>query len=152
MTDLPECFTKKQQLYHGKKLQLSKIFDPAPSLTSTLKKDALILDFSAIINSQAAVTTAKTFNEFSDGIIKFVENLSSGCSHINILCDSYLDNSLKSKSHIRESRGCGQYFSFTKATNIPHDFQDNFLKHNRNKVILFLAGKLSLYSMHTRGG
>ena len=110
------------------------------------------MDFLAIVNSQAAVTTAKTFNKFSDGIIIFVENLSSGCSRINILCDGYLDNSLKSKSHIPEARGCGQYFSFTEATNIPHDFQDNFLKHNRNKVVLFLAGKLSLYSTHTREG
>ena len=52
-------------MYHGKKSQLLKIFDPTPSLTSTLKKDALILDFSVIVNSQAAVATAKTFNEFT---------------------------------------------------------------------------------------
>ena len=98
MTVLPECFTKKQQLHHGSKLQLLKIFDPTPSLTSTFKKDALIFDFSAIVNSQAAFTTAKTFNESADGIIKYVENLSSGCSRIGIFCDSYFDNSL---SHIR---------------------------------------------------
>ena len=79
MTGLPESFTKKQQMYVGNKSQLLKIFDPTPSLTAALKKNALILDFSAIVNSQAAVTTAKTFNEFADGIIKFVRNLSSGC-------------------------------------------------------------------------
>ena len=71
---------KKQQLYPSNKLQLLKIFDPTAFLTSTLKKDALILDFSAIVDSQAAVTTVKTFKELADGIIKFVENLSSGCS------------------------------------------------------------------------
>ena len=114
MTGLPECFTKKQQLYHDNKLLL------------------LILDFSAIGNSQDAVTTAKTLNEFADGIIKYVENLSSGCLRIDILCDSYFDNSLK--SHTRKSCGCGQLFPFTEATNIPNDFQGNFLRHNRNKV------------------
>ena len=73
MIDLPECFTKKQQVYHRNKSHLSKSFDPTPSLTSALKKDALILDFSAtIVNYQVAVTAAKTFNEFADGIIEFV--------------------------------------------------------------------------------
>ena len=96
---------KKQQLYPSNKLQLLKIFDPTAFLTSTLKKDALILDFSAIVDSQAAVTTVKTFKELADGIIKFVENLSSGCSRVDILCDSYFDNSLK--LHTRETRLCG---------------------------------------------
>ena len=79
MTVLPECLTKKQQMHHGSKSQLLKIFDPTLSLTSTLKKDALILDFSAIVNSQTAVTTGKTFNKFADRIIEFIKNVSSGC-------------------------------------------------------------------------
>ena len=35
-------------------------------------------------------------------------------------------------------------FPFTEATNMPRDFQGNFLRHNSNKVALnlFLAGKL----------
>ena len=76
MTSLLECFTKKRQIYHGNRSQLLKIFDPTHSLTSTFKKDAL--DFSVIVNSQTAVTTAKTFNKFADGIVKLAENLSSG--------------------------------------------------------------------------
>ena len=63
-------------MYHSNKSQLFKIFDHNSSFTSTLNKDALILNFSAIVNSQAAVATAKTFNEFADGIIEFVKNLS----------------------------------------------------------------------------
>ena len=111
MAVLTECFTKKQQMHHGSKSQLLKIFDPTPSLTTTLKKDALISDFSAIVNSQTAVTTGKTFNEFADRITEFIKNLSSGCSCSDIVCDSYFDNSLK--SHTREARGCGQLFPFT---------------------------------------
>ena len=51
MTGLPEYVTRKQQMYHGNKSQLLEIFDPTPSLTSTLKKDTLILDFLAVVNS-----------------------------------------------------------------------------------------------------
>ena len=97
MTCLPKCFKKKQNW-----------------------------NFSAIVNSQATVTTAKNFNKFAGGIIKFVQNLSSECSRIDILCDSYFDNYLK--SHTSEARGCGQYFPFTESTNIPNDFQGNFFK------------------------
>ena len=132
-------------MYHDNKSQLLKIFHPTPSLTAALKKDPLILDFSAIVNSQATVTTAKTFDEFADEVIEFVNNLSSGCSRIDIVCDSYFDNSLK--SHTREARGCGQFFPFTEVTNILKDFQGNFLSHKRNKVALnsFLTCKLLTY-------
>ena len=65
-------------MYYGNKSLTLKIFDPTPYLTSTLKKYALFLDSSEIVNSQATVTTAKTFNKFADGIIKFVYNPSSG--------------------------------------------------------------------------
>ena len=94
------------------------------------------------MNSQAVVTTAKPFNKFSDGIIKFVHILSSGYSHTDTVCHSYFDNSLK--LHTLETRGCGQFFPFTEATNMPKDFQSNFLRHKRNKVTLnlILVGKL----------
>ena len=48
------------------------------------------------------------------------------------------------KLHAREACGCGQFFPFTEASNIPKDFQGNFLRRNRNKVALnsFLTGKL----------
>ena len=92
MNSLPECFTKKQQIYDSNKSQLLKIVDPTLSLTPTLQKDyALILDFSVIMNSQTAVTTAKTFNKFANAIIKFAQNLFCGCSCIDIVCDSYID-------------------------------------------------------------
>ena len=97
------------------------------------------MDFSAIVNPQVAFTTAKIFNEFADGITEFVINLPSGCSQIcqePALCPL--------KSHTCQAHGCGQFFPFIEATNIPKDFQDNFLRHNRNKVALnsFLTGKL----------
>ena len=134
-------FYSKQQMYLGNKSQLLKIFDPTSYLMSTLKKDALILDLSEIVNSQA-VATAKPFSKCSDGIIKFVHNLSLGYSHIDIVCDSYFDNSLK--LHTLETRGCRQFFPFTEAANMPKDFPSNFLRHKRNRVTLNLIPVVKL--------
>ena len=78
MAGLPECFTKKQQMYHGNKSHLLKTWVSTPPLTSPLKKHALIQDFSGILSYQAAVATVETIETFADGIIKFVRNLSSG--------------------------------------------------------------------------
>ena len=143
MTGLPECFTKKQQLYHGNKLQLLKIFDPTPSLTSTLKIDALISDF------PAAVTTAKTFNEFADGIIEFVENQSSWCSRIDFVI--VILTILWSHIHVTPVV-VDNFFHLQKQPIYQTTCKAIFWMHNRNKVGLFLAGKLSLYWTHTRGG
>ena len=85
MTFLPECFTKNQQMSNGKKSHLLNILDPTAFLSFTLKKYSLILGFSAILNSHATtVATAENFDEFADEIIKFMQNLFSGCSHIDI--------------------------------------------------------------------
>ena len=65
MTGLLEYFTENSR---------SMVMKLTLHHTSTLKKDVVILDFSEIVNSQAAFTTAKPFNKFSDGIIKFVHN------------------------------------------------------------------------------
>ena len=79
MTFLPECFTKKQQMSNGKKSHLLNILDPTAFLSFTLKK------YSLILNSHATtVATAENFDEFADEIIKFMQNLFSGCSHIDI--------------------------------------------------------------------
>ena len=64
------------------------------------------------MNSQAAVTTAKPFNTFSDGINKFAHNLFSGCSRIDVVFDSNFDNSLI--SHALEACGCRQFFHLQK--------------------------------------
>ena len=119
----------------------TSISDRTPSFTSTLKKDALILDFSAITKYEGAASIAITFNKFTDAI-KSAQNLSSGCSRIDIVCDSYFDISLK--SHTREDGGCKHFFPFTEATKTPKDFQGKFLRRSRNEVALnsFLEGKL----------
>ena len=107
------------------------------SLTSARRKDALILDY-----SKAVVNNAKIFNEFIDEIIKFVQNLSSECWHIDILCDGYFNSFFK--SHTQEVWGYDNFFDLQKQPIYQINFESNFLRHNRNKVALnlFLAAKL----------
>ena len=94
-------FSKNQWIYHGNKLQLLKIFNTIPYLTSILEKDTLTLNFLEIVHSQAAVITAKSLNKFADGVIKFAHNLSSGYSRVDnsdsvLLTLMTFDNCLKS--------------------------------------------------------
>ena len=102
---------------------------------------ATVIDFSEIINSQASISRAKNFEEFALEIIHFIEKISES-SRLDIVCDSYLDNSLK--AHTRENRGRGQYSPFSAPTAMPIDFQKTFLQHGKNKLNLnlFLAQSL----------
>ena len=81
------------------------------------------------MNSQETGTKGKTL-QIADWRLIYAQNLSCGCSCIDIVCDSYFNNSLK--SHTPEARGCGQRLPFVETTNIQKYFQDNFLRHNRN--------------------
>ena len=82
----------------------------------------------------AAVTTVKSFKKFADISFKFVHNLSSRLSRIDIVADSYFDSSLKPDTI--EARGCGQFFLFIETTN---RLARHFLMHKWNKVALTLS-------------
>ena len=97
-TGFPESLTKDHQMYHGNKSIAPEIFDPTPSSFPTIQPVATVIDFSAIINSQASISRAKTFGEFSAEIINCIERIFVNCSRVDIVCDSYFDNSL----HIQE--------------------------------------------------
>ena len=99
MTSLPELFTKKQHIYHCNKSQLLKIFDPTLFLTSTVWKDALILNFSARVNSGRCYH-CQNFQRICRWSYEIFPNLFSAFSRIDIVCDGYFDNSLK--SHTRK--------------------------------------------------
>ena len=133
----PESLTKDHQMYHGNKSIALEIFDLTPSSLPTIQPVATVIYFSAIINYQASISRAKTFEEFSAEIINCIERISVNCSRVDIVCDSYFDNSLK--AHTRDCRGAGQYFPFSATTSIPKDFVNNFLNNDRNKMELNLC-------------
>ena len=108
-TGFPESLTKDHQMYHGNKSIALEIFDLAPFFFPTIQPVATVIDFSAIINSQASISRAKTF-----------EKISVNCSRVDIVY------------------GVGQYFPFSVTTSIPKEFVNNFLNNNRNKMELNL--------------
>ena len=121
MTGLPECFTKKQQMYHGSKSHsypVSYISSYERCNNSGFFRDC---EFSG------SCYHWQNFNKFADAIIKFVCNLSSRCSHIGLVSDSYFDNSLK--SYTLKASGCRHFFPFTEATNMAKNFYSKFLSH-----------------------
>ena len=62
-TFYPESLTKNQEMYHGNKSIALDIYEPNPSYIQTIKHNATIIDLSAIIRSQAGVSTAETFTD-----------------------------------------------------------------------------------------
>ena len=60
---------------------------------------------------------------------------------IDVICDRYFENSLKTQT--RESRGRGSYLKFDDETQFPNDFRENFLKNsaNKDKISNYLANK-----------
>ena len=76
-TGFPESLTKDHQMYHGNKAQSLEIYDSTPSSVSKVDPDACVVDLSAIVRSQASVTCANTFRDFSTEIIKNISRLSN---------------------------------------------------------------------------
>ena len=97
-----------------------------PSLTQNIKPSAAVIDLSAIVRAQAAVTSAKTFEHFSNEVLNNIKGILANCSRIDVITDGYFDTSLK--AHTRDSRGVGQYFTFTPSTIIPKDFTEKRTK------------------------
>ena len=102
---MPECLTKDSEMYLGNKSQELDIYERIPSQSKSINPDACVIDLSAVIRSQASVTKAKTFDDFSSKVIHFVKRLAA-----DIVTDSYHQSSLKAQT--RNSRGTGQYFTF----------------------------------------
>ena len=82
------------------------------------------MDFSVLINAQAAIINAKIFGEFSQEIISTIRK-SKARLRIDIVCDSYHNQSLKSQT--RSVRGDGQEIAFDTNTPLPIDICNTFL-------------------------
>ena len=110
-TFYPESLTKNQEMYHGNKPIALDIYEPNPLYIQTIKHNATIIDLSAIIRSQAGVSTAETFTNFVHDVISNIKTLCPEGSQLDVVTDSYFDNSLKART--RGNRGVGQYYLFT---------------------------------------
>ena len=81
-------------------------------------------------------THSCTFEEFDRWLFDNIKKLFSGCSHVDIICDRYFNNSLKNLTKNR--RGHGPKLLFFDDTPLTSTFNNFFLKNNGNKELLNL--------------
>ena len=74
-TEFPESLTKRGKMYQSSKSSILDIFENKPSLKKSINNTCVIVDFSAVIRSKAAVSKAETFLDFANDIIQYIKNL-----------------------------------------------------------------------------
>ena len=76
---------------------------------------------------------------FADKIYAYIIDIATGYDRVDIVCDRYFENSLKSLT--RHDRGFGLLINFDGKSEFPTDFKDNFTKYPKNTENLnhFLA-------------
>ena len=82
-----------------------------------------------------------TFNDFACDIYSYIIDIASDYDRVDIVCDRYFENSLKSLT--RHDCGFGSLINFDGNSESPTDFKDNFMKNPKNEENLnhFLAKK-----------
>ena len=145
-TGVPESFvTKDGTPFHNTK---SKILDCLGDmdLYGPLLADALVVDLSVIIRSQASVIkTGCTFDKFGDAIIKNITDTATACgaTRLDMVADLYnKESSIKYATRFdRKSKGFGSQISFQGDTIVPSDLTKSFLldEENKNNLNAFIA-------------
>ncbi|CAG2210265.1 unnamed protein product [Mytilus edulis] len=103
---------------------------------------SVILDGSAVVNMLKPVNI-KSFNEYALKVfIPYIQNIGKDVQRIDIVFDTYIDNSLKAST--RGKRGKGIRRRVQDETNVPGNWQE-FLRLDENKIELFhfLADKIT---------
>ncbi|CAG2251463.1 unnamed protein product [Mytilus edulis] len=102
---------------------------------------SVILDGSAVVNMLKPVNV-KSFNEYALKVfVPYIQNIGKNVQRIDIVFDTYIDNSLKAST--RGKRGKGIRRRVQDETNVPGNWQE-FLRLDENKIELFhfLADKI----------
>ena len=89
---------------------------------------ALLIERSPMFSSG---THSGTFGEFARQLFNNIKKLFSVYSRVDIICDEYLNNSLKNLT--RNRQGQGPKLLFTDDTPLPSKSNDSFLNSNDNK-------------------
>jgi hypothetical protein len=127
----------------GTKSQLLKSVSPSidqePSQNTV---DCKVLDGAAVVHI-LPVAGVTTFDNYAkDVFIPFLNTQFKDCNRVDVVWDTYVENSLKDST--REKRGVGQRRKVAAATKIPKNWND-FLRNSANKEELFdfLSNKVS---------
>ena len=122
-------------LYHGTKSNILQRFDKTPAKQPMA---ALIVELSPMFRK---VDHSRSFEMSSKKLYGEIGKLSSGYSRVDVICDRYFNDSLKTLTRI--GRGQGPNIVFTDSTPLPGKFNETFLKNNNNKerLNIYLAEK-----------
>ena len=126
--------------YQGVHTILDCITSDQAYIESQSIMDAIVIDLSVIIRSQAPLpSSGSTFDDFSllviDRIINMAESFDA--QGIDIVTDQYTELSIKSPTGLgRESQSFGQQILFDGETQVPNDVCQSFLTDEMNKTRL----------------
>ena len=125
-------------LYHGTKSNILQRFKPT-EFSGNETSSAIIIELSAILRCSF---NAITSNDFAGKMFAYIIDIATGYDRVDIVCDSYFENSLKSLT--RHDVGFGSLSNFDGSSEFLTDFKDSFMKNPKNKENLnhFLAKKV----------
>ena len=123
-----QCLSiNRHNLYHGTKSNILQRFKPT-EFPGNETSSAIIIKLSAILRCSF---NAITFNDFAGKIYAYIIDIATGYDRVDIVCDKYFENSLKSLT--RHDRGFGSLINFDGNSEFPIDFKDNFMKNPKIK-------------------
>ena len=126
--------------YQGVHTILDCITSDQAYIESQSMMDAIVIDLSVIIRSQAPLpSSGSTFDDSSllviDRIINMAESFDA--QGIDIVTDQYTELSIKSPTGLaKESKSFGQQILFDGETQVPSDVCQSFLTDQMNKTRL----------------
>ena len=135
---ISQCLSNnRHNLYHGTKPNILQRFKPT-AFSGNDASSAITIELSTILRCSF---NAITFNDFACNIYSYIIGIASVYDRVDIVCNRYFENSLKSLR--RHDRGFGSLINFDGNSESPTDFKDNFMKNPKNKenVNHFLAKK-----------
>ena len=141
-TSVPECFiTKECTPYHNTKSAiLDCITSDQACIESQSMMDAIVIDLSVIIGSQAPLLSYGSTFDFSLLVIDRIRTMAESCNaqRIDIVTDQYTELSIKSPTRLaRISESFGQQILFDCETRVPtDDVCQSFLTDEMNKTKL----------------
>ena len=101
---------------------------PAQKTAPTV--DAKVFDGGAVVNFLQGIP-GKTFQEYGQDIfLPYLEGQLESTSHVDVVWDTYRDDSLKSR--VRGDRGSGTRRRVTPKTKVPGNWK-SFLQNDQNK-------------------
>ena len=114
---ISQCLSvNEHNLYHGTKSNILQGFKPTKFPGNEISS-AIIIELSAILR---CAFNAITFNDFAGKIYTYITDIATGYDRVDIVCDRYFENSLKSLT--KHDRRFGLLINFDDNSEFLTDF------------------------------